>query len=89
MPPSIDRFLALPSGRFVSLEQVIAAHVDQLFPGFNVTGAWPFRVTRNADISLEDEGAEDLLEAVELELRRRRFGRAIRLQVDHRCRPRS
>ncbi|MEZ5376295.1 MAG: polyphosphate kinase 1 [Acidimicrobiales bacterium] len=83
VPPSIDRFLALPSGRFVSLEQVIAAHVDQLFPGFNVTGAWPFRVTRNADISLEDEGAEDLLEAVELELRRRRFGRAIRLQVDH------
>ncbi len=83
VPPSIDRFLVLPSGRFVALEQVIAAHVGQLFPGFNVTGAWPFRVTRNADISLEDEGAEDLLEAVELELRRRRFGRAIRLQVDH------
>ncbi len=83
VPPSIARFLALPSGRFVALEQVIAAYVDQLFPGFNVTGAWPFRVTRNADISLEDEGAEDLLEAVELELRRRRFGRAIRLQVDH------
>ncbi len=83
VPSSIKRFLELPSGRFVPVEQVIAAHVDQLFPGFNVTGAWPFRVTRNADISLEDEGAEDLLEAVELELRRRRFGRAIRLQVDH------
>ncbi len=83
VPSSINRFLEMPSGRFVPVEQVIAAHVDQLFPGFNVTGAWPFRVTRNADISLEDEGAEDLLEAVELELRRRRFGRAIRLQVDH------
>ncbi len=82
VPPSIDRFMVLPSGRFVPLEQVMSAYCDQLFPGFNVTGAWPFRVTRNADISLEDEGAEDLLEAVELELRRRRFGRAIRLQVD-------
>ncbi len=87
VPPSIDRFLQLPSGRFVALEQVMAAHLDGLFPGFNVTGAWPFRVTRNADISLEDEGAEDLLEAVEIELRRRRFGRAIRLQADHEMPP--
>ena len=44
----------------------------------------PFRVTRNADLTLEEEEADDLLEAVEMELRRRRFGRAVRLEVDHR-----
>lgn len=82
VPPSISRFVELPSGRYIPLEQLISAHLGDLFPGYDVIGCWPFRVTRNADLSLEDEDAEDLLEAVELELRRRRFGRAIRLQID-------
>ena len=47
----------------------------------------PFRVTRNADLTLEEEEADDLLDAVEMELRRRRFGRAVRLEVDHRMSP--
>ncbi len=80
VPPSLPRFIALPDQRFVSAEEVIVAHLDHLFPGMDIVGGWPFRVTRNADLTL-DEDAEDLLEAVELELRRRRFGRAIRLEV--------
>jgi polyphosphate kinase len=72
-----------PDGeRFVPLEQVIAAHLPSLFPGMDIEGHFPFRVTRNADLTLEDEDAEDLLAAVEFELRRRRFGRAVRLEVD-------
>ncbi len=81
VPPSLDRFIGLPSGRFVALEEVITANLDQLFTGMEVVGAWPFRVTRNADLTLDDEEADDLLEAVEMELRRRRFGRAIRLEL--------
>ncbi len=80
VPPSLPRFLRLPDDRFVPLEEVIIAHLDQLFYGMDVIGGWAFRVTRNADLTL-DQDAEDLLEAVEMELRRRRFGRAIRLEV--------
>ena len=87
VPPMIDRFTTLPSGRLVPVEQIIAANLDQLFPGMEVVGAWPFRVTRNADLTLDDEEADDLLEAVELELRRRRFGRAIRLEASRQMPP--
>lgn len=80
VPPSLPRFLELPDNRFVPLEEVIIAHLDQLFYGMEVVGGWAFRITRNADLTL-DQDAEDLLEAVEMELRRRRFGRAIRLEV--------
>jgi polyphosphate kinase len=82
VPPSLARFVEIGSGRFVPVEQVIVAHLDQLFPGVGVVGGWPFRVTRNADLTVDDADADDLLEAVELELRRRRFGRAIRLELD-------
>ncbi|MEL7157087.1 MAG: polyphosphate kinase 1, partial [Actinomycetota bacterium] len=82
VPPSLPRFIELGDERFVPIEQVIVAHLDQLFPGVEVIGGWPFRVTRNADMTLDDEDADDLLEMIELELRRRRFGRAIRLELD-------
>lgn len=82
VPPSLPRFIELSPDRFVPVEQVIASHLDQLFPGMRVVGGWPFRVTRNADMMFDDEDADDLLEAIELELRRRRFGRAIRLELD-------
>ena len=82
VPNTLDRWMKLGTGaRFVSLESVIAAHLEQLFPGMEIVESHAFRVTRNADLTLEDEDAEDLLAAVELELRRRRFGRAIRLEV--------
>ena len=82
VPPSIPRYLELPANRFLPLEQLIVANLPQLFPGVTVVGGWPFRVTRNADMTLDDEDADDLLEAIEIELRRRRFGRAIRLEVN-------
>jgi polyphosphate kinase len=83
VPPSLPRFVALPDGgRFVPLEQVIAAHLDRLFPGMQILEHHPFRVTRNAGIEVEEDEAEDLLEAMETVLRRRRrFGRAVRLEV--------
>ncbi len=83
VPPLLPRFLGLPDGqRFVALEQVIAAHLDSLFPGMETVAHHPFRVTRDADFELSDE-AEDLLEAMELILRRRtKFGRVVRLEVD-------
>ena len=72
VPPLLPRFVPLPDGeRFVPLEQVIAAKLDALFPGMEVLAHHPFRVTRNADFELEDE-ADDLLEAIESVLRRRR-----------------
>jgi polyphosphate kinase len=83
VPPVLPGLLAMPDGlRFVALEQVIAAHLEALFPGMEIESHHPFRVTRNADLTLEEEEADDLLLAVEMELRRRRFGRAVRLEVD-------
>jgi polyphosphate kinase len=83
VPPLLPRFVVMPDGeRFVPLEQVIAAHLDRLFPGMEVVEHHPFRVTRNADLTLEDEEADDLLAAVEIELRRRRFGKAVRLELE-------
>jgi polyphosphate kinase len=83
VPNLLPRFVTLPDGRrFVALEEVIAAHLGVLFPGMTLGTHYAFRVTRNADLTLEEEEADDLLEAVELELRRRRFGRAVRLEVD-------
>jgi polyphosphate kinase len=83
VPNLLPRFVVMPDGeRFVPLEQVIAAHFTVLFPGMEAGDHFGFRVTRNADLTLEEEEADDLLEAVELELRRRRFGRAVRLEIE-------
>ncbi|HUY30210.1 MAG TPA: polyphosphate kinase 1 [Acidimicrobiales bacterium] len=83
VPPLLPRFVALGDDRrLVLLEQVIAAHLDQLFPDMVIGAHHAFRVTRNADLDLDDGEADDLLAAVEIELRRRRFGRAVRLEVD-------
>ena len=83
VPSVFPRLVALEDGRrFVPVEQVIAAHLQSLFIGMNIDEWAVFRVTRNADLTVEDEDADDLLAAVELELRRRRFGRAVRLEVE-------
>jgi polyphosphate kinase len=83
VPSLLPRFVVLPDGeRYVPLEQVIAAHLDQLFPGMQIEQHHAFRVTRNTDLTLEEEEADDLLALVEVELRRRRFGRAVRLEID-------
>jgi polyphosphate kinase len=83
VPPLLPGFLEMPDGeRFIPLEQVIAAFLGELFPGMEIEAHYAFRVTRNADLTLEEDEADDLLEAVEMELRRRRFGRAVRLEID-------
>jgi len=83
VPPILPRFVVMPDGeRFVPLEQVIAAHLDQLFPGMEIIDHYPFRVTRNADVNVEEEEAGDLLAAVENELSRRRFRQVVRLEVE-------
>jgi polyphosphate kinase len=83
VPPLLPGFVVTPDGeRFVPLDQVIAAHLGTLFAGMEIESHHPFRVTRNADLTLEEEEADDLLAAVEMELRRRRFGRAVRLEID-------
>lgn len=82
VPRNFPRFVAVPgSSDFILLEDLVEAHLDRLFPGMEIVSVSRFRVTRNADLSLDDEDAEDLLAAVEMELRRRRFGRAVRLEV--------
>ncbi len=82
VPPILTRFVVLPDGeRYVPLEQVIAAHLGMLFPGMEVLEHHAFRVTRNADIEIEEEEGEDLLAAIESELTRRGFGHVVRLEV--------
>ena len=66
---------------FVPIEAVIGAHLDYLFPGMDVTNHFTFRVTRNEDVEVEEDDAENLLKAMEKELLRRRFGPAVRLEV--------
>lgn len=88
LPQTFPRFMPLPTGsRFVMLEDVVSANLGRLFPGMTIEQCFTFRVTRNADLSLDDEDAEDLLAAVEMELRRRRFGRAVRLEVPEHISP--
>ncbi len=94
VPPSLPRFLLIDEEegthrkRFVPLEDVIASHLDQLFPGMEVQEHFSFRVTRNEDIDVEEDDAENLLTALERELTRRRFGPPIRLEVEEEMDPR-
>ena len=77
----LPRFVAVDDPHTViPLEELIAAHLDRLFPGMEIIDSAVFRVTRDADLSVSDE-ADDLLEAVETELRRRRFGEVVRVEV--------
>jgi polyphosphate kinase len=82
----LPRFLEIGENTFVPLEAVIARHLDALFPGMEILHSSAFRVTRDADFTVSDE-ADDLLRAVEDELRRRRFGEVVRLEVSADMRP--
>ncbi len=76
----LPRFVEIKKDTFIPLEDVIARHLDALFPGMEIVSHDLFRVTRDADFEVSDE-ANDLLRAVEDELRRRRFGEVVRLEV--------
>ncbi|HEX8508723.1 MAG TPA: RNA degradosome polyphosphate kinase [Propionibacteriaceae bacterium] len=83
VPTVLPRFLPLSEGRFVPLEDVIARHLDQLFGGMQVVQHHTFRVTRNEDVEVEEDDAENLLLALEKELLRRKVGRPpVRLEVE-------
>ena len=84
VPPLLPRFVELPDGeRFVPIEQVIAAHLQVLFPGMEIVGHSVFRLTRDADFELEEDEGGDLLEAIESVLRRRLRGATpVRVELD-------
>ncbi|EFM09223.1 Polyphosphate kinase [Paenibacillus curdlanolyticus YK9] len=88
VPSILPRHVALPvrSGskrsEFILLEDLIEKHIGTLFKGYTTFAVHPFRITRNADLALNEEGAEDLLEEIEKEIRRRRWGMTVRLEVD-------
>ncbi len=84
VPSVLPRFLRLPgkeSYRFVMLENIIKAKLGALFPGFEMKRAHAFRLTRNADIAIAEDEADDLLQVIEDEVRRRRWGDPVRLEV--------
>ena len=85
VPAVLDRVVVLPGDpdrvRFVLLEDIIAAHLETLFGGFSVVGHTVFRVTRNTDLTIEEDDAEDLLQTIEEHLRLRMRGDAVRLEI--------
>jgi len=89
IPRILPRMIKLPregSARdFVYLSRLIGHHLADLFPGTTILGYWPFRVTRNSELYIDEEESANLLKAVENELHNRRKGDAVRLEVDHEC----
>lgn len=82
VPPLLPRLVEADSaGTFITVEDIIIAHLGELYEGMEVRDPFVFRVTRDADIEVDDEDADDVREAIEEELRRRRFGRAVRLET--------
>jgi polyphosphate kinase len=88
VPDNVDRFVRLDRSKdstsipaFIPMEELIAAHLDVLFPGLEIAEHHAFRITRNADFEVEEDRDEDLLQALERELARRRFGSPVRLEV--------
>jgi polyphosphate kinase len=87
VPPIFPRWVPVAEHRFVPIEDVIAAHLDRLFPGMTIVGHHMFRVTRNEDLEVEEDDAENLLQALEKELLRRRFGPPVRLEIEEKIDP--
>ena len=90
VPNILPRFIKTHNtlgNRFIALEEVIAAHLHELFPGMIIEDYYSFRLTRNEDLELEEEDSENLLETMEQELLRRKFGPPVRLEVDNDIKP--
>ena len=86
VPKVLPRLISLPSDegkiRVVFLETVIRANMDKLFTGYNVVCATPYRITRNADLTLDEDDADDLLEEIQKQLKKRQWGEVIRLEYE-------
>jgi polyphosphate kinase len=86
VPEILPRFIATAktgSTRFLPLEDLIAIHLQELFPGMVIQDHYTFRITRNQDIDLDEEESEDILTSIEQELARRRFGPPVRLEIEN------
>ncbi len=83
VPSQLPRFVAVSNTRFVPLEDVIAAHLGQLFKGMEIVSHDVFRVTRNEDLEVDEDVTENLMQALERELLKRRFGPPVRLEVEN------
>jgi polyphosphate kinase len=82
LPPNVPRLIPVNEGySFILLEELMAAHIETLFPGMRVLECQPFRITRDADIEIEEDEAADLLRTIERQVRQRRFGFGVRLEV--------
>jgi polyphosphate kinase len=85
VPAVLPRFVSLPSDKgtvFTTLETVIRLHLEELFPGMQIERAFVFRVTRNSEYEIDDDEVEDLLKTIEEEVRKRRRGFAVRLEIE-------
>ena len=91
IPRILPRMVKLPRADarqdYVYLDRLIGHHLADLFPGTKLLGYWPFRVTRNSELYIEEEETANLLKAVESSLHNRRKGDAVRLEIDHECPP--
>jgi polyphosphate kinase len=82
VPKILPRWVRVGEGwRYLPLEQLIAANIEALFPGIEILGCHPFRITRNTDFEVDHDEAEDLLSTIQEEVRNRRFGAVVRLEV--------
>lgn len=81
VPRVLDRFIELESSTYIPIESLVIEHVDELFPGYTLIKYASFRVTRNADIEIEEEEADDFLEILEEGLKLRRKGAMVRLEI--------
>ncbi len=91
VPTGIPRLVQVPGAgfQFVLLEDVIQDQISELFRGLLVTGCYPFRITRDSDLNFDEDEADDLLETIEQEVRKREWGDAVRLEVGGNCGPKA
>ena len=86
VPSVLDRFILLPcendKKEFILLEDIIKIHMDMLFIGHEILDMACYRITRNADLSIDEDGAEDLLEEIEQSIKKRKWGNAVRLEYE-------
>jgi len=85
IPRLLPRFVKIDSGIYITIESLVREHSDDIFPGYDILAAATFRVTRNADIVIEEEEADDFMEILEQGLRRRKKGAFVRLEVEENC----
>ncbi len=85
IPRLLPRFVHLCPGIYITIESIVREHANDIFPGYNILAATTFRVTRNADIVIEEEEADDFMEILEQGLKRRRKGAFVRLEIEEDC----